>query len=1313
VNKNLGTTVGAVALAAVLFRPTGPISAPHDHGEVHSAAAEQHAGKKSSGEGPWVASCNYWEAISGAEPVSGEEPTFSLTLDKKANQLTGSLPGAAEDAKTDCGDDLQGRWGLPDSKAKPEVKALIAVVPDPVRTNMALQFDRTIDALLAAAGDYGYVSSYYWLPWKEHGESAKTSEGEGQGNAAKNIHEPGLIVFKCAQDTQKKTSCSHNGWAQASPFSPPADDFARVIYLFLVGETPTTGIDSFQIHNAFRYQDELEKAGTVLGRSTAEDSRNLAIIGPTFSGSAASLRQAIDTMLAKHPEVKAVSVNGATSTGLAVDQLNPIAANSNSLVTGQKIEYKSFTYDATYDQQCLLGLLSNTSSASNHTNVAFLIEDGTAYGFQATAHATPGGTTPAQQSQTSTCPANQNVNQITIRFPREISLLRNAQAEQGSRREENPAGSAPSPYLHFSLKDSNASDSIPHLSRDNTPLSQEAQLMTIARQLQRYRAQYIAISGSNILDLLFLAQFLHRACPDAKLVFYVGDLLFEREIDNVPFIGTITFTPYPLFSTVSSDPGGTGAKRAFSDSNTEAYYNAASYTFWDDPSKTNKTNPNDPCTLPLMLAGYRNMQQPPLLVTAIGGDGYYPIGIASPKATNNASILPPIPCAKADVSTQKVSSVSFQLPNYPERLWRFLCLAVLLLSAVHSIALCIADYWSPLTRELAVAQNDQPWRRAMYIQIGSAMLFCMVFVVATPPLSTFKLAPVDRPALLLSGCALAMGFLSVVIAFWKTWGYIGWPGTPKKVDLDSFRYVYFIFNLIAWITLLSVPLLWVYLCNTNYLEGMLTKVGLFFSYRCIHPGSGVSPLVPVLILTFSWYLWAVFQTLRLRFSEYSRPRLPGSLTPGKPHPLFVADEDLTDCFGNITCLMISRRILRRIIKGALKNDIVDILLVVAYLVVLVLFVYFAPVRSLDAFFWVTKGRPTPYQLLVTLLFFPLLFIVISSWLRMILVWESLKRDLLERLENLPIRFAFSRLKATGRVTTMRQSGLREQWRDMARSTESIRQMVNCDCIRQINASSANVPHVDLSSVGTEGPKPSPLTTISQALDLWALLEQKRSNPKQNLSQAESKVSNTTAPGVSAGGTSRDFPHGGDGRDLAHMFAMQKYYAEFSEILLSYVLVPHWKKCGNRTVASTEKRVSPEDSPCIRAAEEFLAIRYLALIRAVLANLRQLMMFVSLSFVLAIVAWNSYPFQPRVFINWVFTGMLAILGGGIIWVLAQVHRDPVLSRITHTKANELGLEFYIRIITFGAVPVLTWLAYQFPEVGSTIFKFLQPGLEVVK
>jgi hypothetical protein len=134
---------------------------------------------------------------------------------------------------------------------------------------------------------------------------------------------------------------------------------------------------------------------------------------------------------------------------------------------------------------------------------------------------------------------------------------------------------------------------------------------------------------------------------------------------------------------------------------------------------------------------------------------------------------------------------------------------------------------------------------------------------------------------------------------------------------------------------------------------------------------------------------------------------------------------------------------------------------------------------------------------------------------------------------------------------------------------------------------------------------------------------------------------------------------------------------------------------------------------IRVAEEFLAIRYVSLIRAVLVNMRYLLVFVSAVFVLTIVAWNSYPFQPRQSIDEAFTGLLVLLGAGVTWIFVQMHRNPILSRITNTSANELGFDFYVRLVSFGAVPVLTWLAYQFPELGGTLFKFIQPGLEVIK
>jgi hypothetical protein len=125
------------------------------------------------------------------------------------------------------------------------------------------------------------------------------------------------------------------------------------------------------------------------------------------------------------------------------------------------------------------------------------------------------------------------------------------------------------------------------------------------------------------------------------------------------------------------------------------------------------------------------------------------------------------------------------------------------------------------------------------------------------------------------------------------------------------------------------------------------------------------------------------------------------------------------------------------------------------------------------------------------------------------------------------------------------------------------------------------------------------------------------------------------------------------------------------------------------------------------------VRYIALIRAVLVNVRYLMVFVAAVFVLSLVAWNSYPFQPHAFIDWCFTLLLRITSTGFIVVFAQMHRNAILSRITDTKANELGWDFYLRLITFGGIPVLTWLAYQFPQIGGSLYKILQPGLQVVK
>jgi len=196
-------------------------------------------------------------------------------------------------------------------------------------------------------------------------------------------------------------------------------------------------------------------------------------------------------------------------------------------------------------------------------------------------------------------------------------------------------------------------------------------------------------------------------------------------------------------------------------------------------------------------------------------------------------------------------------------------------------------------------------------------------------------------------------------------------------------------------------------------------------------------------------------------------------------------------------------------------------------------------------------------------------------------------------------------------------------------------------------------------------------------------------------------------------------------DLSLIREIEMRYAAFCQILIRDLLTRYWDHERVSTVETCKGSAGPESltpssvgelqsaPPLILLAEELLVVRYIALIRAVLVNMRYLMIFVAAVFVLALVAWNSYPFQPHAFINWCFTIMLVIISTGFVTVFAQMHRNAILSRITDSTPNELGWDFYLRIITFGAIPLLTWLAYQFPEIGGSLYRILQPGLQIAK
>ena len=119
------------------------------------------------------------------------------------------------------------------------------------------------------------------------------------------------------------------------------------------------------------------------------------------------------------------------------------------------------------------------------------------------------------------------------------------------------------------------------------------------------------------------------------------------------------------------------------------------------------------------------------------------------------------------------------------------------------------------------------------------------------------------------------------------------------------------------------------------------------------------------------------------------------------------------------------------------------------------------------------------------------------------------------------------------------------------------------------------------------------------------------------------------------------------------------------------------------------------------------------IRQVFRDLRNLLGFIIVGFVLAVISLSSYTFQGHRWIGVASAIALLAIGTGVAVVLAGMDRDAILSRISSTKPDEVGVTFYLRLAQFGALPSLTLLASQFPALNRFLFSWVQPALEALK
>ena len=274
--------------------------------------------------------------------------------------------------------------------------------------------------------------------------------------------------------------------------------------------------------------------------------------------------------------------------------------------------------------------------------------------------------------------------------------------------------------------------------------------------------------------------------------------------------------------------------------------------------------------------------------------------------------------------------------------------------------------------------------------------------------------------------------------------------------------------------------------------------------------------------------------------------------------------------------------------------------------------------------------------------------------RFLVTWRAL-RKLLQDLERHPLRYAFSRLPKSFSWTAVWVGDPRPQLIMPARSLDALRMIPDEEVQKQVRA--------------VEG-------------EFQALKRQDRSFDK--VPDHVSRLND----------------------------ALNKAFG-----LLSSSRQGAWHEGISDSIQSREKKdeAPPEwkKEPIPIAAEEFLAVRFVTFITYTLRLMRGFLEFIMYGFILLVLALAVYPFEGRLYIEVAILFIFVVSGATVATVFAQMDRDPLLSRLSETKPNQLGINFVIRLASFGALPLLTLLASLVPDVGRFLQSWLQPALQSLK
>ena len=1197
------------------------------------------------------------------------------------------------------------------SDARYEVDFLIATIPDPIDSRLPYLFDRNLSSIQRAAEADHYVLDRFDLPWFEELRERQAAKDGGKktssnGNESYKPHSfeqsPGLILFH-----------------DPDPAHSYDKHHSRALVLFLIGETPTTGIHKEAMRSALDQISEFCSSHPPTGaggvrpklltyaRSTCE---TMKILGPSFSGSAEALDFALHSWRKSHFAAHFLIVSGtATAIHFIPDALPGCFSNFQlppEVQYPHEVQHPVFASAVARDIAAinkLLRYMQLRSSSADDFSVALLTEGNTAYGssLRNVVSSTTGGPSKSSTTQTSKPPKIPETNStaldqsnctsdsvlvpiVDLPFPLHISRLRSesekARRERQQSSQQETANSNSSSSLPLPTDDDSgaAEDSIPAFSQLDIS-SSELMLSNLLTTIAHEQFHYVGIAATDVRDVIFLAREIREHSPSTVIFALNADLLYAHPEANANTRGMLVVTPYPLFALNQRwmSPDGRKSRIQFPDQSSEGIYNAMLHLLRKDdllleygsPFESSRSGKNE--TVPSEFPNSeRDGTVPPLWIVTVGRDGFWPVAIRTREDERGYLFRAP---GQGPIPTGQTNrGIVPQFTYAVIILWSFICLAPALIFLARAAER--QDKWtsakkcarwirflSPGEKLFTLTGNEA---KTFYLIGGTTALCVYAVTIGAYLASTMRFVDWIRqlllPAMFL---ILLIGFFACLSLAREIFLHAWHPSKREVQCAPAARWQrlwlaspVLITSAACWVLASSLASRWIWLRFFGNGNGVIT------GFRAVNLHNGVSPLTPLFFVALATLSWAFCSIRRLHLNQEipSIPRPPNdSFVPGSEHHKswsFFYSDKLS--FRGLRVL--ERKVHELLICGSFQFPR-GLGLAVFFTLGLTLFWggYLFFYRLVYVF-----ELKSFYWLLGTM-FLLVYAAVLTNVLRLFFLWRAL-RALLQRLDRHPMRDAFSRFHRAHRT------------------------------MPRMSLATAPTP---LTALGFSVAQAGQLLASAQTFRTW---EERRG---QNLLEKCQDIFKQAEKSYSDALKSEACGH--PWRSLFNQIKAQRALNRFTRVAESALEIL-WGWSGSAPQESAE--VVTTLNAFRLQGEEFIVSRTVHFLSYIFPQFTNLATFSLVCLFLMLLAVSSYPLQPRnafFLFNWFV--ILAFVGV-CVYIAVQMNRDVVLSGLNGTKPGEIhwDTEFIGRLVFFIVFPILGLLGVQFPETLGQLLRWLAPA-----